>query len=101
VIVDEDGLWLGDSDRTFGYPWSEITGAQIDVLILPPDEEHLITVDVDHVSGDFMSITERVEGFVEALAALVARSDSELPNLADLSPTTSVSIPLRTESPAA
>lgn len=101
MIVDEDGLWLADSGRTLGYPWSEISRAHIYVLILPPDDERLITVDVDHVSGDFMSITERVEGFVEALAALVARSDSELPNLVELSPTTSISIPLGSESPAA
>jgi hypothetical protein len=55
VIVDEDGVWLTESRRRFGYPWSELTGAAISVLVLPPDDKRLITVEVDHVSGDFLS----------------------------------------------
>jgi hypothetical protein len=101
VIVDEDGVWLTDSGRKFGYPWSEVTEAGISVLLLPPDNERLITVEVDHVSGDFLSITDRVEGFKEAVEALVARSGGEPPNLATLSPEDTVSIALVSESPSA
>ncbi|MEV0284390.1 hypothetical protein AB0H36_09765 [Kribbella sp. NPDC050820] len=101
VIVDEDGVWLTDSGRRFGYPWSELTGAGISVLLLPPDAKRLITVEVDHVSGDFLSITDGVEGFKEAVEALVARSGGEPPNLATLSPEDTVSIALVAESPSA
>ncbi|MET9311963.1 hypothetical protein ABZX12_09070 [Kribbella sp. NPDC003505] len=101
VIVDEDGVWLTDSGTTFGYPWSELTGAGISVLLLPPDDERLITLDVDHVSGDFLSITDRVAGFKESVDALVARSGGEPPNLATLSPEDTINIALVGESPSA
>ncbi|MFI7064422.1 hypothetical protein ACIBL3_25760 [Kribbella sp. NPDC050124] len=101
VIVDEDGVWLIDSRGTIGYPWSELTGAGISVLLLPPDDERLVTVEVDHVSGDFLSINDGVEGFKEAVEALVARSGGEPPNLATLSPEDTVSISLAGESPSA
>ncbi|WP_344220765.1 hypothetical protein [Kribbella sancticallisti] len=101
VIVDENGVWLTDSGRTFGYPWSDVTEASISVMLLPPDDERLITVEVDHVSGDFLSITDRLEGFKEAVEALVARSGGEPPNLAGLSPEDTVSIALVGEPPSA
>jgi hypothetical protein len=95
VIVDENGVWLTDSDGTFGYPWSEITEATLSVLLLPPDDERLITLEIDHLSGDFLSVTDRVEGFEEAAEKIAARSGTELPNLATLSSEDTVSISWR------
>jgi hypothetical protein len=101
VIVDEDGLWLVDSGRTFGYPWPEISGASISVLLLPPDDQRVVTIDVDHVSGHFLSIDSQVEGFDDVVAALATRGGREVPTLTDLSPTDIVDISLVNEPPTA
>ncbi|MEU8221294.1 hypothetical protein [Kribbella sp. NPDC048915] len=70
-------------------------------MLLPPNGERVVTVEVDHVSGDFLSITDGLEGFEEAVAALVARSGGQPLNLATLSPDDTISIALAGEAPTA
>jgi hypothetical protein len=44
------------------------------VLVLPPADERLRYLDVSHVSGEFLELNEGLDGWPEAVAAIVARS---------------------------
>ncbi|MGW6197134.1 hypothetical protein ACWF0M_13390 [Kribbella sp. NPDC055110] len=68
----------------------------------PPNDERVLTVEIDQVSGEFLTIIDAFdafdafyafdafEGFAEAVAALAARGGAAAPDSAALSPANSV-----------
>jgi hypothetical protein len=84
VAADDDGIWLMGSGQIYGFPWTEIAGAAIYVLAIPPDDTPRVTVDIGHICGDYVTIDDDVEGFAVAVAALVARGGCEMPDPAVL-----------------
>jgi hypothetical protein len=71
---------------THGFTWPEIAGAGVYVSEIPPNDERVLTVEIDHVSGEFLTITGNFGGFAEAVAAVAARMGCVTPNLAALTP---------------
>jgi hypothetical protein len=59
-------------------------------LEVPPNDERVLTVEIDHVCGESLTITDDFEGFAETVAALIARQDCVAPDLAALTPADSV-----------
>ncbi|WP_410789090.1 hypothetical protein [Kribbella sp. C-35] len=90
VVADEAGLWITESGRTYGFSWPEIAGASIYALDVPPNDERVLTVEIDHVSGESLTITDAFQGFTETVAALAARSGAMVPDLAALTPADSL-----------
>ena len=90
VVADEAGLWITQSGNTYGFSWPQITDASIYVLEVPPNDERVLTVEIDHVCGESLTITDDFEGFAETVAALIARRGGVAPDLAALTPADSV-----------
>ncbi|WP_328993661.1 hypothetical protein OG394_04850 [Kribbella sp. NBC_01245] len=86
VVADENGIWTTESGGTHGFSWPEIAGAGVYVLEVPPNDQRVLTVEIDHVSGEFLTITGDFDGFAEAVAAVAARMGCVTPNLAALTP---------------
>ncbi|MFE9693524.1 hypothetical protein [Micromonospora sp. NPDC005806] len=78
IVVDDDGI---RTEGGPGYPWSEIVSVGICVLVLPPADQRLRYLDVGHVSGDFLELNEDLDGWPEAVAAIMARSGRPGPDL--------------------
>lgn len=77
-MVDDDGVRTGGGP---GFPWSEIVSVGLCVLVLPPDGQRFRYLDVSHVSGEFLELNEDLDGWREAVAAVVARSGRPGPDL--------------------
>lgn len=86
VVADEDGVWITQAGNSYGFAWPEITGASAYVMAVPPHDERVLTAEIDHESGEYLTITDDFEGFTETLAAIAGRLGGEPPDLMSLSP---------------
>ncbi|GLY24279.1 hypothetical protein [Micromonospora sp. NBRC 101691] len=90
VFVDDIGVSVVHSAGTTQCPWPEMGDVTVQASLLPPHDQRLVELDISHVSGEFMTVTDQFEGFHEAVAAVAARSGARLPDLATLGPSDGV-----------
>ncbi|MEH0934379.1 hypothetical protein [Micromonospora psammae] len=79
IVVDENGIWTEGGHGVVGCPWTEITDVGVCVLVLPPDDQKFLYLDVSHSSGEFLELNEDLDGFPEAVRAVAARAGRPVP----------------------
>ncbi|WP_406040048.1 hypothetical protein OG799_30350 [Micromonospora sp. NBC_00898] len=83
IFVDRYGIWTEGVHGVVGYAWAEITDVGVCVLVLPPDDQRFLYLDVNHSSGEFLELNENLDGFPDAVRAVTARAGRPAPELAE------------------
>lgn len=86
VVVDDQGARVIHDGVVFDADWDELNSASLSRIVFAPAEVDHLELDIDVTWGEFITVPDDTDGFVEAVAEFARRWGRAAPDLTAIEP---------------